>query len=281
MKKTAIRTRLVFLIIFSVSCAQIHGNEGKSDRQPSKASFDKHPAKKGNVRSIYERARESLLAEKMVQADVLWVLTQLSKKDAEIESFIERMKNNVYKPFYVPGVFPMLPRVDLPEDPGRGTSRYATYVKAPFGQPEELALKYISDYIADECSGYPLTHQFMCLIWAEQTGLPLTDSMKERREQLWDKIYMEQCGMEEVDSLDLFIERVAIILKYASKQKVDCNKVHLWITTIQQLQLGDGSWPLSKTILYYDGGSSMLSSPRSHTTALAMMALDTYIFRGW
>ena len=47
--------------------------------------------------------------------------------------------------------------------------------------------------------------------------------------------------------------------------------------TMLDLQLDDGSWPLSKTRISYDGASTVVSPPRSHTTVLAMMALDSYL----
>jgi len=275
MKRRLIRTSLTLLMLVTGVCAGKQGLLKEDGQKHSQVSIHTH-LKRAGVVFAYERARVSMLAEGEVYSDVLWGLTQLQKKDAELESFIDDAKKDVYQPFYIPGVFPTLPRVDLPEDPGEGINRFFNYVKVPFGKPEERAMSHLANFIAEECSGYILTHQFFCMVWAEQAGLPVTDEMFDRRQQLWKRIYDEQRRMEAVDSSDLYMERVAIVLMYGQKKKVDEKIVDQWIGTIIDMQLPDGSWPLSKTPIHYDGGTTMLSSPRSHTTVLAMMALDAY-----
>jgi hypothetical protein len=102
-----------------------------------------------------------------------------------------------------------------------------------------------------------------------------------RKDELWVKIYNEQLHIGSVDSIDLYMERVALVLLYGRKERVDMESVDQRIQTIIDMQLPDGSWPLSKTKIYYDGGATTLSSPRSHTTALALMALHAYINNSW
>ncbi len=211
--------------------------------------------------------------------DVLWVLHQFADSDTELKTFVDHSKSAVHAPHYVPGVFSDLPRVDLPEHPDRGIKKFVFYVQAAFGLPRERALSWLQDFIATEEGGYILTHQFLSLIWAEQAGFPLAEQMRFRKQELWQSVYEEQCFVGRVDSIDLYMERVAIVLMYGHPEDIDQNDVDKWIAQIVDLQLDDGSWPLSKTRISYDGASTEVSSPRSHTTALAMMALDAYIHK--
>lgn len=279
MKRTLINTGLVFLMIAAGACA---GRKSVTKNDARKGERTGHHAheKKESARRSYERAKESMLLEESVNSDVLWGLMQLNKKGSALDAFIEKSKSTVYHRFYIPCVFPELPRIELSEDLGRGIKRFFNNVKVPFGGPEKLAESQLRNFIDEECSGYIRTHQFLCLVWAEQGGLSVTEAMRGRRQQLLDNIYEEQCGVDKVDSVDLYMERVALILMYGPDDKVDSDIVDQWIDTIIDMQLADGSWPLSKTLIEYDGASTLLSSPRSHTTVLAMMALDSYIHTG-
>jgi hypothetical protein len=73
------------------------------------------------------------------------------------------------------------------------------------------------------------------------------------------------------------MERTAIVFAYGNPEDIDQSTADQWIEQIVDLQLDDGSWPLSKTRISYDGASTEVSSPRSHTTALAMMAMHAYM----
>lgn len=233
--------------------------------------------KRNELMTSYEKARASILSEASVMPDVLWGLAQIKrhKPDRALDAFIAEQKRRMENQHYLPGVFTTAPRIPLPVDPGEGISRFFNYVKAPFGAPEERALTFIQQYIADDQDGYILTHQFLCLVWAEQAGLPVSESMLLRKEQLLQRIYDEQRAVPDVDSLDLYMERVALLLMYEEAGRLDVRLVHRWLRTILDLQLADGSWPLSKTRIEYDGASTMLTSPRSHTTVLGMMVLHT------
>lgn len=232
---------------------------------------------KGVARESYAKARTSMLQEEEVYVDVLWVLNQFSREDEELHSFIEQAKGGVPDKQYVPGVFPDVSRVELPEDPGSGIKRFITYLSAPFGQPEERAMAYLREYVFEEVEGYILTHQFLVLVWAEQAGLPLTKDLFLRRDYLWEKVYEELVALDDMDSIDLFMERVAIVLAYGKAENIEEVLVEEWMERIVEFQLEGGFWPVSKTRISYDGASTQLTSPRAHTTALAMMALDAYI----
>lgn len=233
---------------------------------------------KKELSSAYEKARASMIREASVAADVLWGLNQIQSKkpDRELRSFVDSQKKKINNPHFLPGVFPDAPRITLPDDLGSGIVRFFNYVKAPFSEPADRALSHLSQFIEEDQEGYILTHQFFCLLWAEQSDLPLPEYMKERRQQLVDRIYQEQVNIVGVDSLDLYMERTVIILLYGDKEKINKKMARQWMDTIVDLQKLDGSWPVSKTKIHYDGSDTLLSSPRSHTTVLAMMALSSF-----
>jgi hypothetical protein len=220
-----------------------------------------------------------MLKEKSVGADVLWGLRQICRNDpdSELEMFIEAMKRKLQRPHYIPGVFPDAPRILLPEKSGAGIGRFFLYVRAPFGQPEERALSYLNDFFSEKQSGYILTHQFFCLLWAEQGGLALSSELVGKKEELLERIYSEQLTSDPADSLDLYMERAAIVVMYGSVKMKKDEAVLSWVKNIAEMQLSDGAWPLSKTRISYDGASTLLTSPRPHTTVLAMMVLKTYL----
>jgi hypothetical protein len=227
-----------------------------------------------------DRARTSMLSEKKVAVDVLWVLAQIQYKqhDAAIAGFIQDMKGHVPNPSYLPGVFPNSPKVDLPDSLPQGTRRFLTNLQAPCGEPQKKALRYLKQFISEEnTSGYILTHQLIVLLLAEQAEFSISPEMKDIKRHLLEKIYREQTQMTAVDCVDLYMERVALLLFFGNKQDLDRQATDSWIHTIAEMQLPDGSWPRSKGELSYDGEKTSISSPRPHTTALAMLALQAYL----
>jgi hypothetical protein len=237
---------------------------------------------KQEAATALDRARTSLLAEKKVAVDVLWVLQQIQSKqqDAAIEGFIQNMKGQIRNPSYLPGVFPDLEKVALPESIQPGIRRFFTYLDAPRGQPEETALRHLKQFIAEDAGGYILTHQFIVLLLAEQAGLPFTEDIRRRKAELLNEIYAEQMRAGSVDCLDLYMERTALILFYGDQNKISKDQANEWVKTIINLQLPDGSWPVSKSAISYDGETTTLFTPRPHTTVLAIMALQAYVAQG-
>lgn len=220
-----------------------------------------------------------MLSEKKVAVDVLWVLTQLQSKqhDPTIERFIQSRKARTPNPSYLPGVFPDSPKIPLSEEVPSGTRRFITYLQAPLGKPQETARRHLKRFVSEEADGYVLTHQLIVLLLAEQAELPLSPEREETKRLLLEKIYREQAKIKSVDCIDLYMERIALLLFYGNKQNLDPQAIDNWIRTLLEMQRPDGSWPHSKTSFPYDGENVTLSSPRSHTTVLAMMALQAYL----
>jgi len=227
----------------------------------------------------FSRAQTSLLAEKKVAIDVLWVLTQIQNQrhsDAA-EQFIESMKEHIKNPSYLPCVFPNHPKVTLPESPQPGIRQFLTYLDTPRGKPEKVALRNLKQFINEDADGYILTHQLIVLLLAEQAELPLSKEIIETKHYLIDKIYREQKNMKTMDCIDLYMERLALVLFFGNRKDIDQQTINAWISTALTAQLPDGSWPVSKSTISYNGEKISISSPRSHTTALAMMALQAYL----
>jgi len=259
---------LVILIVLSallLNSGCIPDNQSGSLNQQAAAALD--------------RARTSLLAEKKVAVDVLWALTQIQNKqqDTAIDRFIQDMKKHIRNPTYLPGVFPDRPKVTLPDSIQPGIRRFITYLSVPCGQPQETALRHLQQYISEDASGYILTHQLIVLLLSKQAELPIPPEMEKTKRRLLRKIYHEQLNLSTVDCVDLYMERVALILFFGNKKEIDLQAIETWIHTIIEMQLPDGSWPLSKSILAYDGATTSVSSPRSHTTVLAVMALQAHL----
>ncbi len=265
------------LILSGCSAVDSHGDSLVKDAVLGSNADVLRRARKDGAMAAYDRARTSMLREKRVHVDVLWVLYQFADSDAELKAFIEESKKSILAPYFIPGVFSDLPRMELPEHPDRGIRKFILYLQAAFSQPQDRALSWLQKFIASEEEGYILTHQFLGLIWAEQANLPLTEEMLVRKQELWHCIYEEQCSVAGVNSIDLYMERIAMVLMYGYPEGVDRRVVDRWMAQIVDLQLDDGSWPLSKTRISYDEAFTVVSSPRSHTTALAMMALNAYI----
>ncbi|MEE9358732.1 MAG: hypothetical protein V3U62_10800 [Sedimenticolaceae bacterium] len=224
-----------------------------------------------------------MLAEEKVGRDVLWLMVQLSndEPDAEISEFVDQRKRLIGSPHYVPGVYPNAPRIKLSKYTPAGFGRYIFYVSSAFGEPPELVQYHLENFIAEDNEEYVLTHQYFMLILAEQAGLELSADMIERKDELWENVYREQVQVKGVDCIDLYLERMMLILCYGERNRVERGKVEEWIQTAVDLQLSDGSWPLSKTTIHYQDSFAYSSFPRSHTTALGMLALNAYFNFEW
>jgi hypothetical protein len=234
------------------------------------------PPDKQKTQETYNRAKLTLLKSRELELDVVWILQDLVKisPDRKLNKLIKtRLRQSDTHP-YRPMVDPAAPRIPLPSDPGQGIDRYFVYLQAPFGSPADLAVRYIEDYLSRPETGYILTHQFAVLLWAEQSGLELPDHITNRKSELLTQIYNEQVQQAHHVCVDLYAERVALLLRYGTVTKQEAFD---WIGKLVTSQHEDGTWPPSTHILEYNGGKATARVPTSHTTALAMLALKSYL----
>jgi len=230
--------------------------------------------RKAKAIKAYDSALAAIMREPVLGGDVIWILKEILKltPDEVLEQFINDKMTSVERHSCLRLIDPNAPYVDLPENIPSGIARFSNYLRAPFGRPRERAISFIKDFLATEESGYILTHQFIVLEWAEQTGLELPKQLRDRRLNILEHILQEQ--LLDDSYFDLYAERAAILLRYA---KPDAKYVAKWIDVIINAQLENGNWPSSPGGLTYDGQSAVITPPVSHTTALSLLALRVYI----
>lgn len=170
-------------------------------------------------------------------------------------------------------VDPEAPRLQLPENPGRGVVRFANFVRAPAGAPEYRAVRWIDELTSVSGTGYLLTHQLLVLVWSDDTGLELPEHIARRSGSFLAAILREQ----RADPLfsDLFAERLAILLRYGQP---DREESETWIRTLVDAQNQQGLWePGAGPGFEFDGVRGAGTQPTSHTTSLALLALAGFL----
>jgi hypothetical protein len=222
----------------------------------------------------YTSGLATIMREPVLFADEIWALQEISKltPDEALQQFINDKAAGLGEDPFLRLIDPNVSRVDLPTDPHSGFTRFYCYVLAPFGKHEERAISYINDFLATEESGYILTHQFIVLEWAEQSGLELPEPLRNKRKGILERILQEQ--LRDDSFSDLYAERVAILLHY---KKVKVKYATNWIRTIINAQIEDGSWGVHSDELTYDGQSTIVEPTASHTIALTLLSLRVYL----
>ena len=244
MVKRSVSTLLLALLSLSPGVAR-DGGDGTRD----------------SVETAYLRARTAVLAETNLQAGSIWNLRQgLSRHpDPELAAFLDRAAAELAGTRYERLVLPDAPRIQLPEELGRGLEQLTSYSMAPLGIPEERALRWVADYAAPDASGYTLTHQFLYIEFAEQTGLELPELLAARRDALLGRIEAEQSAATGFS--DLFAERVAILMLFGDPQPEQATG---WIEVLLRTQLANGHW---------DSRGDPAAPGSIHTTGLCAAAL--------
>ncbi len=215
-----------------------------------------------------------IMWESVSSVDEIWVLREILKltPDEVLQQFVNDKAASLGGDSFLRLIDPNVSRVDLPADPCSGFTRFYSYALAPFGKPEERAISFINDFLATEESGYILTHQFLVLEWAEQTGLELPGPLRNKRKGILERILQEQLADDSFS--DLYAERAAILLRFKKPKAKDAAN---WIRTIVNAQLEDGSWGVYPKELTYDGQSTILKPTASHTIVLSLLSLRVYL----
>ncbi len=205
-----------------------------------------------------------------------WFLQQLAaqRNDPELRALVsetqKRLATNQAARLLSRDAAPM----PLPEDPGHGITRLATYVFAPAGEPVPRAVSFIDAFTATPDTGYVLTHQLLVLEWARSVGLPLPDAILQRREGLLTRIAAEQAA--DTRFSDLFAERAAILLAFTTPSRGDADR---WIDVIAGAAPADGRWVSTRSTIQYDGQQASASHPWAHTTGFVAAATGFYLLR--
>ena len=227
------------------------------------------------------RGIETIVARAPIcQVGTLWALRRVEALGAptELSQWIDASAQLCDGATGVALVAPGAPRTLLPEDPGKGAMRIATYVRAPMGRPEDRARRYVAEFLAmRETRGYLLTHQLLVLLWADEMGLELPDDLQARREPLLARIAAEQEEAGRFD--DLFAERLAILLHTGA---VDAEAARPWIVQLLGAQGPDGAWqepePEREALIDGEVFQAKIGTP-PHADGLSLMALATWLDR--
>lgn len=243
------------------------------------AALDGNDSARAQCAAVRALARAIAALEREPSLDVggVWFLQKLYEvyPDEGIRRVTERGVEQLAGQPDARLINPQAPRPSLPSDPGRGILRLSRFVLAPLGTPVERAARFIADFVATDETGYVLTHQFLVLEWARELGLDLPEAVRGRRRRLLEGIAREQAADGRFS--DLFVERAAILARFASDTPADADR---WVRVMLHAQRGDGSWVhQGATTLAYDGQAAPAAHPRGHTTAIASNALGFYLHR--
>ncbi len=231
------------------------------------------------VEVALERGVGAMLAQREACAvGTLWALQQLLRLQ-ELPPLRAYLEGSVVRCAGEPGAVLLdtdSPQWALPEDPGRGLTRFWNFVLAPMGSPAPRAGEFVARFVSTDEQGYVLTHQLLTLAWARQTGVPLPAAAWQREAELLRRIAEEQAG--DPGFTDLFAERAAILLLYAGP---DEGAARRWIDTIVGAQRPEGHWqdPTGRSVIVYDGTKSVGKHRLGHTNALALLALRAFLDR--
>lgn len=249
---------LAVLVLVAIvnGCAAALNPEEDADRSPLH-----HAAKEALARSW-----RIMLQQRSLDAGLVWNLQQVLRMqpDPEMQPYLEDAVEKLAGTSYERLVNPEAPRARLPEDIGSGAMRLSNYLKAPLGEPRERAIEWIAEYVEQPGHGYTLTHQFLALEWARQTGLELPDALLEMQRELLRLIEAEQGGAQLFS--DIYAERTGLLLMYGSPPS---EAVERWIQVIVDRQLDDGMWDASR------GGAAGRGS--KHATGWCMVALAAFL----
>lgn len=227
-----------------------------------------------NAAKAYTSGVAAIMREQVSSVDEIWVLRETLKltPDKTLQQFVNDKSASLGKDSFLRLIDPNVSRVDLPVDPCSGFTRFYNYMLAPFGRPETRAISFINDFLATEESGYVLTHQFLVLEWAEQTGLELPKQLAAKKPKILERILQEQLADESFS--DLYAERAAILLGFGDQKPSNAAQ---WVEIIVNAQLQDGSWALYSETFTFDGQSTTGEPGVSHTIVLALLSLRAYL----
>ena len=253
-----------------------------ADYSPDPFRGSKHASADGidhlatRVEKSYNSGVAAIKQEPDLTVGEVWLLQEIIKlkPDETLQQIVNEKTAALAGHPYLRLIDPTAPLVKLPEDSSAGFSRFYNFMTAPFGFPKERAISLISDFLTTDETGYVLTHQFLALIWAEQTGLELPKNLVGQKQKLLERILQEQLT-DDVFS-DLYAERVAVLCHFGKPKPLDA--AH-WIRTIISAQLQNGSWGLYAENLTFDGRLISGRPGAAHTIALALLSLRNYLDR--
>ena len=253
----------LFALLFADTAA--HAEEALRDR--AQAAFD---AARANT------LRESLDG----RIDAVWHVDLLLgiQPDKQLQWWADQRRRMQSEHLTYRLVEPTAALTELPQDPGSGLDKWGVYMRAPFGTPRELAVRYVSEYLGPEMAQpeteYVLTHQLTTLEWARLTELPLPEELWDRKPVLLSRIAAEHAADDQFS--DLFAERICFLSVYGNPSDEELERS---VRILVDAQVEPGVWAPPPVTLSYDGQSRDTEVEPEHARKMAMVALAEYLRR--
>ena len=227
------------------------------------------------ARETFEAARKTVLASAHTEIDAVWFVQIVlqEREDAELAAWVEnQIPLHENEPFH-PIIAAKGPsKSQLGPDPGHGIARWGNYLLASVANPEARAMRWLSDYLALDASGYILTHQLTALLWAEALNRPIPESLRAKRSHLLARIAAEES--RDPGFSDLWIERAALLTAFS---KPDVAMLTHWTDRIVEHHLGGGDFGDGASAIEFDGQVLVADQKREHLRGLAMIVLAKYL----
>lgn len=231
--------------------------------------------------AAFEAARAKTLREPLYgRIDAVWHVDLLRsiRPDPQLRFWANARRRLLSDHATYRLIEPSAPLTELPDDPGRGLDKWSVYMKAPFGKPRALAVRYVRDYLgppgAAPESGYVLTHQLAVLEWSRMTDLPLPQELWDRKPALLDAIAEEHADDDAFS--DLFAERICFLSVYGNPSDEELARS---VKILVDAQVEPGVWAPPPVTLAYDGESRQTEVEPEHARKMAMVALAEYLRR--
>jgi hypothetical protein len=229
----------------------------------------------------FEAARTHTLKEPLDgRLDAVWhidLLVQI-RPDPQLEWWANLRRRLLTRHETYRLIEPTAPLALLPENPGTGIDKWQVYMRAPFGAPQDTAVRYVEEYLGPELaapeSGYILTHQLAVLEWSKMTELPLPAELREREPVLLERIAAEHAA-DDVFS-DLFAERIFLLSVYGNPSERELERS---VRIIVDAQVEPGVWAPPPVTITYDGEAWETPVEPEHARKMAMIALAEYLAR--
>ncbi len=252
----------VVFVLFVISCGYLFASQ--DDRNDL-------------LLNVSREEQNKLFNSPILQVDALWAVHKMIgiAADPMLSAYLDSRKRYVrdLDPFRLL-VDSSAKRVPLPLDPGKGSKKFYNFVLASVGSPADRAVSFISQFLSVRESGYFLTHQFLVIIWAEETGLVLPEAISRKKNELLDQIFDEQS--KDSAFSDLYAERAAILILYSDPPLMLAEK---WVKTILSARLSSGGWGEFKSDLIYDGEKYSVRHTPDHTRVLCLLTLKSYMVK--
>ncbi|MBC8355538.1 MAG: DUF4735 domain-containing protein [Planctomycetes bacterium] len=256
------------------------GNDGRRNVYPTKGEVLKSesiPLTK--IDAALARAVSRFDSPEALFSDQLWFLMRAQEKisNTDLGELIARFRMRIRND----GMTALIePAWEQHPPPTTGPVAWRTLIelmrdstRCRAGQAPSQKLR---SFIAEDHSGYILTHQILAMLWAESVGCTPPIEWHARKEELVHRV-LHEIEADAGTNLDLFVERLAVVALagYVDELRSD------WVERILAAQRYDGFWQTpDETITMSFRGYTLVSeggdSDPTHCSSMALCVLAYY-----